>query len=236
MIRKNKFVEGQYYHVFNRIILRIPEFRNPKIAARFVQALLLANSTKSSEAFSYLRNTDHAVFEKALEIVKKGKKLVDVVCYVVMGDHYHLLLRELVENGITNFLRKCDTSIAKYVNISKERRGPLFEGCFKAKLVDSNEYLIHLSAYIHLNPLDFIDGPNWRFHRIKNWPLKREKLLKYPWSSLKSFLDNNHEDNILSGTEIILGQFSKRQDYENYLREWSACDAQDLGKIEEVEF
>jgi len=153
--------------------------------------------------------------------MKKEEKLVDILCYSIMPDHYHLLLREKKENGIYNFIHKCNTAIAKYINIKKDRLGPLFESRFKSKHIDSNDYLLHLSIYIHLNPLDIISGKDWRNHSLKNWHLQKEKLLRYPWSSLKYFLNDDQRDLIISGTEIITDQFSGKKDYENFMREWT---------------
>jgi putative transposase len=138
-----------------------------------------------------------------------------------MPDHYHLLLKELKEGGISNFIRKSNISISKYVNIKNNRRGPLFESRFNSKHIDTNNYLLHLSLYIHLNPLDILSGKDWRAHKLRDWPAKRKELLGYPWSSLKTYLDNNHKDLIISGTEIILGQFDSNKEYELFLQEWS---------------
>lgn len=211
----------EYYHIYSRTILNTPEFKNNKNAERLTQAFLLANSTNSSAAFHYLRNTENAKLEKALEIAMLGEKLVDILCYCIMPDHYHLLLKESKDNGVTNFVRKCNTSIAKYVNIKTDRLGPLFESRFKAKHINTNEYLLHLSLYIHLNPLDIISGKEWREHKLENWNAKNKNLLSYPWSSLRFFLNEEYKDPILSGTEIILEQFNNRKEYESFLREWS---------------
>ena len=138
-----------------------------------------------------------------------------------MPDHYHILLKEKIENGITNFVHKCNISVAKYINIKTERRGPLFESLFKSKHIATNDYLLHLSLYIHLNPLDFLVGKQWREHKIKNWDQVKNKLINYPYSSLKNFIDINYENKIISGTKIITEQFKNAKEYESFLREWS---------------
>ncbi len=221
-MRKTPFVAGEYYHIYSRTILNTPEFKNDKNAERLVQAFLIANSTKSSEAFLFLRNNKDATNNDALEIIKQGEKLVDILCYTIMPDHYHLLVKELKDNNVSTFIRKCNISIAKYVNIKNDRRGPLFESRFNSKHIDTNEYLVHLSLYIHLNPLDFISGRAWRENKLKSWPTEKEKLFKYPWSSLRAYLNNDYQNLIISGTEIILDQFDNRKDYELFLEEWSA--------------
>lgn len=221
MLRKEKFVPGEYYHIYSRTILNTPEFKNNKNANRLEQAFLISNSTKSTEAYQFLRNNQDVPFKKVLEILDKGEKLVDILCYAIMPDHYHLLVREIKENGITNFVRSCNTSIAKYINIKNDRRGPLFESRFKSKHVNSNEYLLHLSLYIQLNPLDFLIGKEWRVHELLNWREAKNKLFNYQWSSLKYFLNNNSKNSILSGTEIIKNQFDNEKEYEIFLSEWS---------------
>ncbi len=220
-MRKTNFVPGEYYHIYDRTILNTPEFKDYKNAHRLTRSFLLANSTVSSEVFQFLRNHENVSTEKILETLKQGEKLVDILCYSVMPDHYHLLLKERKESGISNFIRKCNISIAKYINIKNNRLGPIFESRFKAKHIDSNEYLLHLSLYIHLNPLDIFIGKEWRKHALKDWFSAKKKLFHYPWSSIKAFLDNNYQDPIISGTKIILGQFKNKKDYEAFLRDWS---------------
>jgi len=228
MERKIIFAPENYYHIYNRTILNVPEFENYEHANKLAQCFLLANSTESALAFEYLRRPTGASWHKAIEIAWRGDKLVDIISYAIMPDHYHLLIKELKENGTTSFLRRCNTAVAKYINTKNNRKGPLFESCFKAKHIDSNAYLLHLSLYIHLNPLDFIDGKNWRMGKIKNWPLAKKGLLKYPWSSLKNFLNDEKEDLILSGTEIISNQFRNKKEYEKFLTEWST------GNLEQI--
>jgi len=226
-MRKTPFIPGEYYHIYNRTILSIPEFKEKNNCNRLLQAFLLANSTKSGQAFEYLRNNKPTsdvgfalLLTNALEIARSGEKLVDVLCYAIMPDHYHLLIREVKEKGATEFIRKCNISIAKYINKTKERKGTIFEGLFKSKHIDSNDYLRHLSLYIHLNPLDFIAGKEWREYKLENFNKHKEKLLNYPWSSLSFFLSGAPND-IISGHEIITDQFKNRDDYEFYLKSWT---------------
>lgn len=221
MLRKENFTPGEYYHVYNRTLFNNPVFDDQKNCERLLQALLLANSTKAGLAFQFLRNHKDATVDNALEIISDGKKLVDVVCYAVMPDHYHLLLREKEEGGISSFLHRCNISIAKYVNTKTNRRGPLFESLFQSKHITDNEYLLHLSLYIHLNPLDFLEGKSWRKHGLKNWTQAKKKLLNYPYSSLKSFLQKENSDKIISGIEIIKEQFKNESEYESFLCSWS---------------
>jgi putative transposase len=231
-MRKEKFVPNEYYHIYNRTIFNIPEFKEPENAKKLLNSFLIANSTKSGEAFLFLRNNKNAKINDALKITKQGQKLVDVLCYVIMPAHYHLLLKERQENGIINFVHKCDISISKYINIKKERKGSLFEGRFSSKHINSDEYLVHLSVYIHLNPLDFLVGKNWREHKLKNWLKAKNKLLAYQWTSLKSYI-SNIKDPVISGQKIIMDQFDTKSGYEQYLKNWSK---ESSSKIEDLLF
>lgn len=221
MFRKEKFIPGEYYHIYNRTLFNHPEFTYYKNSERLKRAFLLANSTHSSRAFQFLRDNKNTTIEDALEIAMRGEKLVDVLCYTIMPDHYHLLLKERQEKGISNFIHKCNISVAKYIKIKNNRSGPLFGSLFRSKHITTNDYLLHLSLYIHLNPLDFLIGKQWREHRIRNWDQIKNKLINYPYSSLKKFLDVNHEDKIISGKGIITDQFKNTNEYELFLRNWS---------------
>ena len=237
MPRKEKFIPGEYYHIYSRTILNIPEFKSNDSATKLAQTFLLANSTNSSQAFDYLRNNRNTSLERALEISKSGEKLVEILCYSIMPNHYHLLIKEAKEKGITDFIRKCNISIVKYINIKQKRLGPLFESRFKSKHIDSNDYLLHLSVYIHLNPLDFLSGKDWRENKIQNWEQEKLKILNYPWSSVKYFISSTYDvdeeiySNIISGTEIITDQFNSKDDYERFLREWSVESLNEINDL-----
>ena len=238
MIRKEKFVSGEYYHLYSRVIFGMPEFSDKDSALRLAQTFLLANSTLSSKAFDFIRNNRKSTLKEAIEISKSGEKLSEILCYAIMPNHYHLLVKEIRDNGITDFIRRCNTAIAKYINTKKERRGPLFESNFKSKNVDSNDYLLHLSVYIHLNPLDFLSNKDWRENKINNWQEEKKKLLNYRWSSLKNYFNPSSmsdvdeiNKNILSGTEIITGQFNGKNDYERFLQERSEGSFNKMGHI-----
>ena len=204
-----------------------------------MQAFLFANSTKSSEAFQVLRDNKESSIKEALDVIKRGEKLVDLLCYAIMPDHYHLLIKERGESGIINFVHKCDISISKYINIKTDRKGPLFESRFKSKHVDANDYLVHLSAYIHLNPLDIIIGKEWREHELDNWSEIRKPLLDFPWSSLGLFFGEkagNCLDSIISGCEIITNQFKNSGEYEDHLKSWATNSNTELNNFSEDNF
>ena len=129
MIRKEKFVSGEYYHVYSRVILGMPEFSDKDNALRLAQTFLLANSTSSSKAFDFIRNNRKSTLKEAIEISKSGEKLSEILCYAIMPNHYHLLVKEIRDNGITDFIRRCNTAIAKYIKYSSSSSKLLLYFC-----------------------------------------------------------------------------------------------------------
>ena len=94
-------------------------------------------------------------YQRFLRKLKEYTKKFDVslVCYCLMPNHFHLLLVQKDESAITKFMLSLCTSYSKYFNIKHELVGRLFQARFRAKIVETDEYLLHLSRYIHLNSI-----------------------------------------------------------------------------------
>jgi len=118
---------------------------------------------------------------KMLDIDKKDS-LVDIGAYCLMPNHFHILLKEKTENGISKFMKKLSTGYSMYFNKRYERTGRLFEGTFKSVHADSDEYLKYLFAYIHLNPIKLIN-PVWKEEGIRNSVEAKLFLSGYSFSS-----------------------------------------------------
>jgi len=135
--------------------------------------------------------------------------IVDIVCYCLMPNHFHFLLQQKKDEGITEFISKLSNSYTRYFNTKDNRVGPLFQGEFKSVYVETTEQLIHLSRYIHLNPL------------VGNIT---KDLETYNWSSYPEYLGKINDG--VCSKNIVLDQFESvetyRQfvlDYEGYARE-----------------
>jgi len=107
----------------------------------------------------------------------KEKSLVDIVSYCLMPNHFHFLLLQNKENGISKFMGDFQNSYVRYYNTRHDRVGPFFQGQFKAVRVQTEEQLLHLSRYIHLNP--------YSSSIIKS----SDNLENYEWSSYPEYLD-----------------------------------------------
>src|SRR3989344_2746654 len=194
-MRKTKFVVGEYYHVYNRGTEKRNIFVDKKDSLRFWESLFDFNQTEpigSIYEFSFKK--------KSGEVNKKRRPLVQFVAYCLNPNHFHFLITPLQEKGIEKFIQRLGNGYTKYFNNRHKRSGVLFQGKFKSKHIDSNEYLLHLSAYIN--------GNDKLGHRMS-------KLSK---SSLPEFLGKFSGEK-LCNTDIILGQFRNIKEYKDFVVE-----------------
>lgn len=144
-MRKTPLVEGEYYHVFNRGVDKRIIFSDESDFQRFL---------KSMKEFNVIKPIG-SIYENSFRKPKNSKggdkPLVEFIAYCLNPNHYHFILRPLVEKGIEKFIHKLNMGYAKYFNEKYKRSGALFQGSFKSVHVVSNEQLTHLSAYVNLN-------------------------------------------------------------------------------------
>jgi REP element-mobilizing transposase RayT len=148
MSRKLQFALDEYYHVYNRGVEKRVIFNNEFDYQRFLLLLVLVNDEKPVEVQQLVR--DYTIPEL---IRQKRKPLVSIASFSLMPNHYHLLMKETTEKGISKFMHKVGTGYSLYFNLQNERTGGLFQGPYKAKHVDDDRYLQYLFEYIHLNPI-----------------------------------------------------------------------------------
>jgi len=127
-----------------------------------------------------------------------------------MPNHFHLILKQLVEKGISKFMQKLGTGYANYFNEKQERTGALFEGRFKSILIEDHGYLKHLSRYIHLNCIDLIE-PNWKENGIEDWEAANEFLNNYKWSSYLDYIGKKNVPSVIN-TSLLLDYFRKNKE------------------------
>lgn len=209
--RMTPLVNGEYYHVFNRGVAFQPTYSLKKDYERFLLYLSYYRFDNLPFKLSKLLQIPLEEREKILQELKiAGEKIVEIIAFCLMPNHFHLLLKQESDSGISIFMRKITDGFTRYFNTRHERVGPIFQGAFKAVHVERDEQLIHLSRYIHLNPLvSFI--------------VREENFLSYQWSSLKHYLEG--ESNGLVNIKLILEHFKSPKDYLNFV-----LDRADYGK------
>ena len=158
-IRKISLVNGMVYHVCNKSIAGFKIFNDDRDYDRIMGLMSFYIAEEVPYKFSTYKKT------KNIEL-SFSKQLVDIVAYCIMPTHIHLILKQNQDNGIEKFMGLISNGYSKYFNIRHARKGPLWEGRFKNISVNDDEQLLHLTRYLHLNPVTafLVNYPdNWRY-------------------------------------------------------------------------
>jgi putative transposase len=225
MSRKLTFSIGEFYHVYNRGVDKRIIFENDSDYKRFALLLYLCNNTEPVQ-FDHLPNWRgltspeliSAVFDK-----KHTKQLVDIGTYCLMPNHFHLLLHEISEKGISTFMQKLSTAYTMYFNAQRERTGSLFQGTFKAEHVDSDRYLKYLFSYINLNPVKIIDS-DWKEKGVIDMKKVKKYLLTYPYSSYMDFVGIDRMFSKILKIKSFPPYFNTFKDFEKNVHEWLSSE------------
>lgn len=157
-MNREPFVVGEYYHIYNRGVDKRVTFMNDMDYERFKLMLYLANSVKQIAPSKLLQNGSD-FYE--LWNVDREDTVTSIGAWCLMPNHFHLLLKEAEEGGISKFMHKLGTGYTAFFNSINQRTGALFQGRFKSRRVDSDAYMQYLYCYIHMNPLKILN-PEWR--------------------------------------------------------------------------
>ncbi|MSU45328.1 MAG: hypothetical protein EXS47_01735 [Candidatus Zambryskibacteria bacterium] len=211
--RKFNFSIGEFYHIYSRGTDRRSIFLESEDWERFRKLLFLCNSSKG------------IVFSRVpagkAYIHNRGETLVDIGAFCFMANHFHLLLHEKIENGVSFFMLKLLTAYSGYFNKRHGRTGGLFEGKFKAVHADTDEYLKYLFSYIHLNPIKHI-YPDWKKVGIENIEKAKEYLLGYSYSSYFEYIGLEREEAKILNKEAFPEYFLDFKEFDQFVNEWLA--------------
>lgn len=193
--RNTNLVEGEYFHVYNRGNGKIQIFHDTEDYNRFMKLLYICNSQKS---FSFR----DSIVDQQIDAwdFDRGEPLVEICAWVLMPNHFHIILishrSDLWEAGynpITEFMRKVSTAYVMYFNKKYKRTGALFEGKFKSKHVNKDNYFNYLFAYIHLNPVKLIQS-DWKEKGILDTNKALEFIQNFYFSSFQDFFGENRRE------------------------------------------
>jgi len=172
--RRHFLVTRHFYHLYNQTLAGIKPFLLRRYSSRFVDIFYYYNQRLIPISYSQslnLRSDNRPDDQK-----KINRPKVEILAFCLMPNHFHFLVKQVVEQGISSWIRDVLNSFTKYYNNSQERKGPVFLPRFKSRPIISEEHLIHVSRYIHLNP--FAAGLTTRI----------EEIASYPYSSLREYL------------------------------------------------
>lgn len=197
-MRNIPLVENEYYHIYNRGVDKRNIILDMHDLGRFIKSMSEFNTIEPIGSIYENRKRKRGRQASTIQ-----EPLVNFIVYAINQNHFHFILEQVAERGIEKFMHRIGTGFSKYFNARYKRSGTLFQGKFKAKLIDSNEYLLHLSAYINLN-----DKAHSRGRRAST-------LSRTSW-------DEYTRGNSTSGLckkEAILGQFRNRKEYQSFAEE-----------------
>ncbi|OHA70691.1 MAG: hypothetical protein A3D64_01055 [Candidatus Wildermuthbacteria bacterium RIFCSPHIGHO2_02_FULL_49_9] len=209
MKRKFPFAVGSIHHIYNRGVAKCKICIDDVDYWRFLQGLCLFNDTKSANHILWQLERDRGALN--LKVLKKyivdpaneRSKLVRILAYCVMDNHYHLLVEEIREGGITKFMQKLGVGYVNYFNKKHERVGSLFQNKFQNVPVESEQHLMYLLVYINvLNPAQYLE-PHWKDGGIKNPKAILAYVENYLWSTHQEYLGKRNSIIIEKG---VLGE------------------------------
>ncbi len=184
------FTENGIYHIYNRGVEKRDIFLDDQDYAVFLHLLkYYLSPVDPKEIHPLLKFQNFSVVRP--RPLRNLEKEIDLVEYCLMPNHFHLILQQHALDGVTRLLKNISTTYAMYFNKRYKRVGYLFQGRYRAVLVENESYLLHLSRYIHLNPTE----------------LTGSHPVNYPYSSYKYFLGIAKAGWVKS--KIILDYFDK---------------------------
>ena len=195
---------GEFYHVFNRGVASQPIIATKRNSFHFLEQMFCYQNVNTPTKYSLFKTLDKDAQEQIrTRLNQEANFLVDLVSYCLMPNHFHLLLKQNQDNGISRYLSLLTNSYTRYFNTKTERKGVLFQGKFKAVRITSNEQLLHVNRYIHLNP--------YSGYVVKTL----KELEQYPFSSLAKYLQPTSIKHCQS--KIVMDQFKSRKSYRQFV-------------------
>jgi putative transposase len=226
MQRKDNFVKGELYHLYNRGNSKQKIFLDEQDRNRFVKMLYLSNSKK------YI-NFREDIVKRKIDVWEfdKGKSIVSIGAWVLMPNHFHLLITPVSNRQTSNvglsdislFMKKLCIAYSKYFNTKYKRTGGLFETNFKSSLIDSDQYAKYIFSYIHLNPVKLID-PEWKKNGIKNLEEAKTFLKNYEWSSYQDYIGKQRIQNKILSMHDFPNYFESTNIFDDEIMDWLLFD------------
>ena len=210
-MRKINFVSGEYYHIYNRGNSKQRIFNDREDYERFIKLLFLSNGNNNFK-IHFIKNDTIYSFDR-------GEQFVNIGAYCLMPNHFHILITQIGDEGISKFMQKLTTAYVMYYNEKHKRTGSLFEGKFKSEHASNDRYLKYLFSYIHLNPIKLIES-KWKEIGIKNKYKAIEFLKDYRYSSFKDYLNENRKELVVLNKKSFPDYFSTPKTFIEEILDW----------------
>ncbi len=196
-MRKTPIVTGELYHIFNRGTDKRIIFSDEYDIDRFIQSMQVFNTVEPVGS----------IFEQQFKETVVSKPLVSIIAYCLLPNHFHLILKQEVDSGISLYMKRLSGGYSLYYNNKQKRSGVLFQGKYKSAHINTNEYLLYLSAYVNLNYKQSLGSPT---------PKSRDSVVK-PRSSFTEFTEEGFDkEQLCLGKSIVLNQFKSKEEYNTF--------------------
>ncbi|MCD5384619.1 MAG: transposase [Candidatus Pacebacteria bacterium] len=215
---REKPANDEYYHIYNRGTDKRSIFTEKVDQTRFLKSIIAFNTIKPVGSLYHADRLRDTLFDRA----SKSEKLVEVIAYCLNMNHYHLILRQVAENGISEFMKRLGGGYTYYFNEKYDRSGVLFQGKYKHKHIHNDTYLKHLSVYVNLN---------YEVHKYSG-----PTSTSFYSSSWDEYVDSGKVRYKMCTTNIILSDFSSIEDYKVFASEALNIILKNKEIKEEVEF
>lgn len=194
---------NEYYHICNRGVGKQTIFHDTKDYFRFLFLILYFQSPQVFQNLARYINdfVQHPMLNIAEEVI--GKRNVELAAFCIMPNHFHLLVKEVNDGGISSYIQRISNAYGKYYNTKYKRSGHVFQGVYKLIHINDDAQLLHTSAYIHRNPLEI--------SKFKN------TYEQYPWSSLQDIVNENRWGELIR-FDILLGEFKNSSGYRKFVQ------------------
>lgn len=218
-IMRRIFATNEFYHLYSRGVDKRRIFMDRNDYLRFIHDLYEFNDIKPAPAFCR-RQSSIDVGDRNSYIKRSREQIVSIHAFTQMSNHYHLLIEQLTENGITLFMKKLNIGYAMAFNLKQERSGYLFQGRFKDVYIENDTQLAYLVCYIHSNPLETWK-PKWKENGLTKAEIKEalKFLEKYRWSSHLDYLGIKNFPSVIH-KDFLLKLFGGTEGYRKFFIDW----------------
>jgi len=159
-------------------------------------------------------------FADVFKYEKREKSLVSILAYSLMPNHFHLVLQQVADAGVTTFMKKVSTGYSMYFNTKYEHSGVLLQGRFKSSHIDNESYFRYIFSYVHLNPVELIEK-DWEKKGVQDPARVRDALNNYRYSSFFDYSIGEREEGVILDKTQIPDFLVTQNDLEDMLQSYT---------------
>ena len=216
-MRKEPFTVGSFVHVMKRGARGMPIVQDAGDRWRFMLMLAHFNDHFLSENW-YRDLLDEGIVEtlKRASTWPAKNPLVVIEAFTLMPNHFHLILKETEENGVSKFMHKLGTGMVNHANAKYKEKGSLFQGPYRCRTISEDGYFRHAAAYVMVKNV-FELFPSGYEKACASFDEAWEWAIRYPFSSLGHYAEVS--DSPVIGSPFLKELFPKAREFKSHARD-----------------